>query len=108
MYRYPDTPHALVAKALAEQLAFQEVAQTDTISEYEAFIQPFPTAPQVPSAEKLAQYQAEDDEKAYLNTQILGKLQQRLTRFQEHLDKLESDPNADLRRMFESDFQHPS
>jgi hypothetical protein len=94
MYRYPDTSLALVAKALAEQVAFEQVAKTDKISEYDAFIQVFPTAPQVPAAEQQALKKAIAEETAYLNTQLLGRLFQRLHFIQQRLTALESLPNA--------------
>jgi len=95
MYRYPDTELALVANTLAEQVAFEEVAKKDAISEYDAFIQVFPTAPQVSAAERLAQKKAVAEETAYINTQLLGHLFRRLKIFEQRLTTLESAPNAE-------------
>jgi len=102
MYRYPDTELALVANALAEKVAFEQAATTDAISEYDAFLQVFPTAPQVPAAEQLAQKKAVAEETAYLNTQLLERLSQRLDLFKQRLTTLESMPNAET----EAHIQH--
>jgi chromosome segregation ATPase len=99
MYRYPGSQHALVANAQAQAVAFEQVVETNKLTEYDAFMQLFPTAPQVPAAEKLAQQKAAAEELEYLNAQRLGKLHQRLTRTQQYLEQLEADPNAKLGRI---------
>ena len=99
MYRYPDSQHALVSNAQAQAVAFEQIVETDSLSEYDAFMQLFPAAPQVPAVEKLAQQKAAAEELEYLNDQRLDKLHQRLTRTQQYLEQLEADPNAELGRI---------
>jgi len=65
MRRYPNTPHALVAKMRVEALMFQFATLVDRVEDYDAFIDTFPDAPQVQAAETLAITLAIKAEKNY-------------------------------------------
>jgi predicted nucleic acid-binding Zn-ribbon protein len=89
MYRYPNTSLALVAKASAEQAAFEEVRQTNQVEEYDNFMQLFPNAPQISEAEKLARKKAVENEQARINAEI-STLEQRKAQFEPHQQPVES------------------
>lgn len=67
LQRYPDTQQALVAKLRLQTLMFQLVSLTDKGDEYEAFIDTFPEAPQVPAVSQLAFEKELQEEKTRFN-----------------------------------------
>jgi len=82
MYRYPNTSLALVAKASAEQAAFEEVVETNEVEEYENFMQLFPNAHQISTAEKLALKKAVEKERAHINNNAeISRAKQRKAQF---------------------------
>lgn len=60
--RYPQTPHAVVAKYHAQQLAFEYAADFDTVTDYDAFLEAFPDAPQLEAVRLKAAARAKADE----------------------------------------------
>ncbi|KOR32424.1 hypothetical protein TI05_07335 [Achromatium sp. WMS3] len=72
MWQYPTAPQALVAKAFAEQRAFEQViqAKTNPIQEAEDFIGLFPTAPQVTTVIRFAHKHAIAEEQQFLATKL--------------------------------------
>ena len=93
-FRYPNTPLALVAKASAEQVAFEEVVETNEVGEYEDFMQIFPNAPQVSAAEKLAREKAVEKERADIEAEI-APFKQRKAKYEYELQTLEQNSNID-------------
>jgi hypothetical protein len=69
MRRYPNTPHAVVAKYHAQQQAFEFVLALDTVADYETYLQTFPDAPQVEAAQQKAAIRMRDDEQALYEQQ---------------------------------------
>ena len=62
--RYPQTPHAVVAKYHAQQLAFEYAWDFDTVTDYDAFLEAFPDAPQIEAVRLRAAERAKADEEA--------------------------------------------
>jgi len=92
--RYPNSLQAMLAKLHLEALVFEATSQLDAVIQYDNFIAMFPTAVQVPAAEKLAQQKALLIEESALNTEreslknrLTEKQQQRNRLFKECLEK---------------------
>jgi hypothetical protein len=62
--RYPQTPHAVVAKYHAQQLAFEYAWDFDTVTDYDAFLEALPDAPQIEAVRLRAAERAKADEEA--------------------------------------------
>ncbi|MGL6225052.1 MAG: hypothetical protein ACRC10_00305 [Thermoguttaceae bacterium] len=68
--RYPDSQQALVAKLRLQTLMFEFVSHLNQVDEYDAFVETFPDAPQVPAAAQLAlEKDLQDEQKEYESLQ---------------------------------------
>ena len=82
--RYPQTPHAVVAKYHAQQLAFEYAADFDTVTDYDAFLDAFPDAPQLEIVRRRAIDRAKADEEAIYEAE---KKQRKATEFEQWVVK---------------------
>jgi|GEM_PF-2503926 len=82
--RYPNTSHAVVAKYHAQQLAFEYAVDFDTVTDYDAFLEAFPDAPQLEAVRLKAATRAKADEEALYEAE---KKQRQTAEFEQRVVK---------------------